>query len=156
MRSRPHDEAMAELYRSDPAFALQVINDILEDGDQAELLTVLRHMAQAFGGVQVVAEQADAATDVEHRQVGAGQFARHGGVDRIAAQLGLRVVVVPAAVAPAGETVEVGEGGRGSHAGVWRRGLPPRPARSSSRGSRQKKPSSSRACIQVSTLLSRK
>jgi DNA-binding phage protein len=36
----------------------QVINDILADGDQAELLIVLRQMAQAFGGVQAVAEQA--------------------------------------------------------------------------------------------------
>lgn len=58
MRSREHDEAMAELYRDDPALALDVINGILEDGDQAELLTVLRQLAQAFGGVQAVAEQA--------------------------------------------------------------------------------------------------
>ncbi len=58
MRSRPHDDAMAELYRNDPAFALEVVNGILEDGDQAELLIVLRQMAQAFGGVQAVAEQA--------------------------------------------------------------------------------------------------
>ncbi|MCK9508873.1 MAG: addiction module antidote protein, partial [Pigmentiphaga sp.] len=35
MRSRKHDEAMAELYRNDPALALDVINDILEEGDQA-------------------------------------------------------------------------------------------------------------------------
>jgi len=54
MRSRPHDEAVAELYRSDPAFALQVINCILEDVNQAELLTVLSHMAQAFGGVPAI------------------------------------------------------------------------------------------------------
>lgn len=60
MKSRPHDEAMAELYRKDPVFARQVINDILEDenGDQGELLIVLRQMAKAFGGVQAVAEQA--------------------------------------------------------------------------------------------------
>ncbi len=58
MRSRPHDDAMAELYRNDPAFALEVVNGILEDGDQAELLIVLRQMAEAFGGVQAVAEQA--------------------------------------------------------------------------------------------------
>lgn len=57
MRGRPHDETMAELYRSDPALALEVINGILADGDQTELLVVLRQMAQAFGGVQVVAEQ---------------------------------------------------------------------------------------------------
>ncbi|MGB3288796.1 MAG: addiction module antidote protein [Burkholderiaceae bacterium] len=58
MRSRGHDEAMAELYRSDPALALDIINGILADGNQAELLTVLRQLAQAFGGVQTVAEQA--------------------------------------------------------------------------------------------------
>lgn len=52
MRSRPNGEAMAELYCSDPALALDIINGILADGDQAELLIVLRQMAQAFGGVQ--------------------------------------------------------------------------------------------------------
>ncbi len=51
---------MAELYRKDPDFARQVINTILQDenGDQGELLIVLRHMTKAFGGVQAVAEQA--------------------------------------------------------------------------------------------------
>lgn len=57
MKSRPHDEAMAELYRSDPALALDVVNGILVDDDQAELRTALRHMTKAFGGVQAVAEQ---------------------------------------------------------------------------------------------------
>jgi probable addiction module antidote protein len=50
--------AMAELYRNDPAFAIDVINDILKDGEQAELLAILRQMALAFGGVQAVAERA--------------------------------------------------------------------------------------------------
>lgn len=50
MKSKPHDDAMAELYRGDPAFALKVINGIAEDGEQAELSIVLRQMAQAFGG----------------------------------------------------------------------------------------------------------
>lgn len=58
MRSRGHDDAMAELYRSDPVSALDVINSVLEDGDQTELLTVLRQLAKASGGVQAVAEQA--------------------------------------------------------------------------------------------------
>ena len=53
---------MAELYRNDPAFALEVVNDILEDGTQAELLIALRQMAQAFGGLQAVAEQAHLST----------------------------------------------------------------------------------------------
>src|SRR3546814_4197459 len=58
MKSRPKDDDMADLYRDDPALALEVINAILEDGDQGELLTVLRQVAQASGGVQAVAEQA--------------------------------------------------------------------------------------------------
>lgn len=58
MKSRPNDDAMADLYRDDPALALEVINAILEDGDQGELLTVLRQLALASGGVQAVAEQA--------------------------------------------------------------------------------------------------
>lgn len=58
MKSKAHDEAMAELYRDDPTFALQVINDILEDGDQVALLMMLRQMTKAFGGVQAVADKA--------------------------------------------------------------------------------------------------
>jgi len=58
MKSKPHDDAMADLYRNDPALAIDVVNDILEDGDQAELLIVLRQLTQAYGGVQAVAEQA--------------------------------------------------------------------------------------------------
>ena len=58
MKSRAHDDAMADLYLKDPEFALQVINNILEDGDQGELLIVLRQMTKAFGGVQTVADKA--------------------------------------------------------------------------------------------------
>ncbi len=58
MSNRSHDEAMVELYRSNPLLALRVINGILADGDQAELMTVLRRLAHAAGGMQAVAEQA--------------------------------------------------------------------------------------------------
>ncbi len=58
MKSKSHDEAMAELYTKDPELALQVLNSILEDGDQGEMLIVLRQMAKAFGGVQTVADKA--------------------------------------------------------------------------------------------------
>jgi probable addiction module antidote protein len=53
-----HDDAMAEMHREDPTYALQLLNSILEDGDQSEFLIALRQMAKAFGGVQAVAEQA--------------------------------------------------------------------------------------------------
>lgn len=59
MRDRAHDEVMAEEFQKDPAYAVGLLNSILEDGDQGELLIVLRQMAKAFGGVQKVAEKAD-------------------------------------------------------------------------------------------------
>ena len=37
---------------------MQLLNAILEDGDQSEFLIALRQMAKAFGGVQALAEQA--------------------------------------------------------------------------------------------------
>ena len=59
MKDRSHDEAMADLYSEDPALAVELLNSILEDGEQAELLIALRQMAKAFGGVQTVAEKAN-------------------------------------------------------------------------------------------------
>jgi putative addiction module killer protein/probable addiction module antidote protein len=59
MRDRSHDEAMAERFQKDPAYAVELLNNILEDGEQAELLIALRQMTKAFGGVQTVAENAN-------------------------------------------------------------------------------------------------
>lgn len=59
MKDRTHDEAMAELFKEDPAYALELLNGILEDGEQGELLIALRQMTKAFGGVQTVAEMAN-------------------------------------------------------------------------------------------------
>ena len=50
MKDRSHDDAMAELFREDPAFATEYLNSVLEDGEQADLLVALRQMAKAFGG----------------------------------------------------------------------------------------------------------
>ena len=58
MKDRAHDEAMAELFRADPAFATQYLNSVLEEGDQSDLLIALRQMAKACGGVSTIAEKA--------------------------------------------------------------------------------------------------
>jgi probable addiction module antidote protein len=50
---------MAELFKEDPAYAIELLNRILEDGEQGELLIALRQMTKAFGGVQTVAEKAE-------------------------------------------------------------------------------------------------
>lgn len=53
VRDRSHDEAMAELYRSAPDFAIDLLNSILEDDDRCTLLKVLRQMAIAFGDCSI-------------------------------------------------------------------------------------------------------
>lgn len=58
MKDRAHDDAMAELFREDPAFATQYLNDLLEDGEQSDLLIALRQLAKAFGGIPAIAEKA--------------------------------------------------------------------------------------------------
>jgi probable addiction module antidote protein len=58
MKDRMHDEATAALFQKDPAFALAFLNDVLEEGDQAELLIALRQLSKAYGGVAKVAEAA--------------------------------------------------------------------------------------------------
>lgn len=95
MRSRRHDDAMAELYRSDPALALAVINDILADGDQAELLIVLRQLAQAFGGVQAVAEQARLNPTQLYRTLSPKGNPALSSLSAILKAMGLRLAVTP-------------------------------------------------------------
>ncbi|NIM43587.1 MAG: addiction module antidote protein [Hydrogenophaga sp.] len=97
MKSRFHDDAMAELYRSDPALALEVINGILEDGDQAELLIVLRQLAQAFGGVQAVAEQAHLNPTQLYRTLSPKGNPALSSLSAILKAMGLRLAVQPLA-----------------------------------------------------------
>jgi len=97
MRSRSHDAAMAELYHSDPGLALDVINNILEGGDQAELLTVLRQLTQAFGGVQVVAEQAHLNPTQLYRTLSAKGNPALNSLTAVLKAMGLRLAVQPLA-----------------------------------------------------------
>lgn len=56
---RSHAEATIESFRKDPRFAAEYLNAVLQDGDQQELLIALRYLADAFGGVSQLAEQAE-------------------------------------------------------------------------------------------------
>ena len=97
MKSKPNDEAMAELYRDDPSLALDVINGIFEDGDQAELLIVLRQMAQAFGGVQAVAERAHLNPTQLYRTLSPKGNPALSSLSAILKAMGLRLAVQPLA-----------------------------------------------------------
>ena len=97
MKSRSHDDAMAELYGKDPEFARQVINSILEDenGDQGELLIVLRQMAKAFGGVQAVAEQAQLNPTQLYRTLSPEGNPALSSFSAILKAMGMRLSVLP-------------------------------------------------------------
>jgi len=86
---------MADLYRSDPALALDVINGVLEDGDQAELLIVLRQLAQAFGGVQAVAQQAHLNPTQLYRTLSPKGNPALSSLTAILKAMGLRLAVQP-------------------------------------------------------------
>ncbi|HCC6484726.1 TPA: addiction module antidote protein [Escherichia coli] len=47
MKDRSHDEAMAELFRADPAYAAELLAEVRRNGDPAELAMLLRLMATA-------------------------------------------------------------------------------------------------------------
>lgn len=47
MKDRCHDEAMAEMFKEDPAFAVELVNSILDDGDQDDLQMAFRQMDKA-------------------------------------------------------------------------------------------------------------
>ncbi len=59
--SRPHDDAVLELLREDPAFADEYLSTALEEasqpGGREALLAALRHIAEAQG-MSAVAERA--------------------------------------------------------------------------------------------------
>ena len=94
MKDRKHDEAMAEMYREDPAYARQLLNSILEDGDQGELLMALRQMATAFG-MQTVAEQAHLNPTQFYRTLSPEGNPALSSFSAILKAMGMRLAVLP-------------------------------------------------------------
>ena len=93
MRDRHNDDAMAEMFAKDPAFALELLNDILADGDQGELLIILRQMAKAYGGVQKIAEKAELNPTQLYRTLSAEGNPEFRSLAAILKAMGLRLAV---------------------------------------------------------------
>ena len=93
MRDISNDEAMAQLFREDPAYAVGLLNDILRDGDQGEVLIALRVMAKALGGVQSVAEKAQLNPTQLYRTLSADGNPELNTLLAVVRALGLRLAV---------------------------------------------------------------
>lgn len=48
MKDKPHDEAMAEYFRANPAYAEQLLTEARRDGDVIELAILERQMREVF------------------------------------------------------------------------------------------------------------
>ena len=94
---RSHDEAMAERFQKDPAYALELLNDILEDGEQGELLIALRQMTKAFGGIQKVAEEAKVNPTSAYRTLSEEGNPELKSLTAILKVMGLRLAIQPVA-----------------------------------------------------------
>lgn len=95
MKDRSHDEAMAELFRDDPAAAAATLDAILADGDQGELLVTLRQMAKAFGGVQAVAKTAELNPTQIYRTLSENGNPELRNLNAILHAMGMRLAVEP-------------------------------------------------------------
>lgn len=93
MKDRARDEAMAEVFQRDPNYALELLNSILEDGDQGELLIALRQMTKAFGGAQEVAEKAHLNPTQIHRTLSQEGNPELSSLSAILKAMGLRLAV---------------------------------------------------------------
>jgi probable addiction module antidote protein len=87
---------MAEEFRKDPAYAAALLDNILADGDQGELLIVLRQMTKAFGGVPKVAERAGLNRTQLYRTLSAEGNPEVRSLMAVLGTMGLRLAIRPA------------------------------------------------------------
>lgn len=92
---RSHAEASAEMFRRDPAFAAEYLDSLLEDGDQADLMLALRHLADAFGGVTQIAEKAQLNPTTLYRTLSRNGNPELKSLSAILGAMGLRVAILP-------------------------------------------------------------
>jgi probable addiction module antidote protein len=93
MKDRSHDDAMAELFGSDPAMAAATLDAILADGDQGELLVALRQMTKGFGGVPAVAKAAALNPTQLYRTLSANGNPELRSLNAVLRTMGLRLAV---------------------------------------------------------------
>ena len=95
MKDRSHDEAMAELFRDDPQFAAEYLNDLLQDGEPADLLVALRQIADANGGVRAVAKEAELNANQLYRTLSQQGNPELRSLFAVLKVLGLRLAIQP-------------------------------------------------------------
>jgi len=101
MKTRPHDDFMAEVFRKDPTYAMELLNDILQDGAWDEAMIVLRQMSKAFGGVGEVAKKSGLHGKTLYRTLSPKGNPQVSTLDAVLRAMGLRLAVQPLSQHPA-------------------------------------------------------
>ncbi len=89
-----NDDAMAERFQADPTLAVEMLNMILEEGDQGELLGTLRQIATAKGMTKI-AEQTDLNRSQLYRTLSEHGNPSLNSFIAILKAMGLRLAVQP-------------------------------------------------------------
>lgn len=91
---RDHDEASAEMFRKDPELAVDYLNEVLVDGDEAELMIALRTLSKAFGGVQEIARRADLNANTLYRTLSPKGNPELKTLNALLKTMGMRLAVI--------------------------------------------------------------
>ncbi len=106
MPDRSNDDAMADFYAKDAEFAVEVLNDVFENGDPGELLITLRQMTKAFGGVKAVAERAELNPTQLYRTLSAEGNPTLSSLRAVLQAMGLRLRVARVKAGVGGSSAE--------------------------------------------------
>jgi probable addiction module antidote protein len=99
MRSKPyrsHDEATADMFRKDPAFAAAYLSSVLADGDQADVMAALRHVVNARIGIAKLAEATELNAKTLYRTLSPEGNPELRSLSAILDAIGLRIAIEPA------------------------------------------------------------
>jgi len=97
MKKISFDDMMVDSFRKDPAFAAELLDEILNNGNPRELLVMLRQVCKAFGGVHAVAEKAHLNGNTLYRTLSQQGNPHAETLDAVLRSMGLRLAVLPLA-----------------------------------------------------------
>lgn len=90
-----HEEATASMFRDDPALAAEYLNQVLADGDKAELLVAMRHLTAAFGGVAGIAQATKLNARTLYRTLSERGNPELETLSALLKAMGLRIAIAP-------------------------------------------------------------
>jgi probable addiction module antidote protein len=89
-----HDKAIVDELRRDPEFAAEYLKSALEDSDEPQvLLVVLRHVAEAQGGIAKIAKAAGVKRESLYRALSARGNPRLSTLTAVMKAVGLKLTV---------------------------------------------------------------